>query len=102
MYGSTTRLEDGTQQLVDEAYITRSMMDPAADVVAGFAPVMPSYQGLVSPADTAAIIEYLKSLRDISEPHVVGPLPAAPIKGIAAPPRGSPVPSGARSGGQVP
>jgi cytochrome c oxidase subunit 2 len=38
-------------------------MDPAATISRGFAPLMPSYQGLLEPDETAAIIEYIRSLR---------------------------------------
>ncbi len=89
LYGSQELMQDGSRVIVDEAYITQSMMDPALRIVNGFRPVMPSYQGLVTPADTAAIIEFIKSLRDAAAPHVVAPLPAAPIDGIAPRPRGS-------------
>ncbi|MGE0449388.1 MAG: cytochrome c oxidase subunit II [Vicinamibacterales bacterium] len=88
VYDSEEPLRDGTRVRVDEAYMTRSMMDPAVEVVNGFDPVMPSYQGLLTPADTAAIIEFIKSLRDASQPHVVAPLPDGPIDGLAPAPRG--------------
>jgi cytochrome c oxidase subunit 2 len=70
LYGSTVRFKTGESQVVDEGYITESMMDPLAKVVAGYEPVMPTYQGRISPADTAGIIEYIKSLRsDRLEPE---------------------------------
>jgi cytochrome c oxidase subunit 2 len=80
-------LQDGTRVTVDEAYITRSMMDPALQIVNSFKPVMPSYQGLITPADTAAIIEFMKTLRDARQPRVVAPMPAQPIDGIVIRPR---------------
>ena len=89
LYGSQELMQDGSRVTVDEAYITESMMDPAARIVNGFQPVMPSYQGIVAPADTAAIIEFMKSLRNVQQPHVVAPLPAGPIDGIAIRPRGA-------------
>jgi cytochrome c oxidase subunit II len=57
------KLSTGEQVEVDEAYLTRSMMDPAAQVVAGYQNVMPSYQGKLSPPEVAAVVEYMKSLR---------------------------------------
>jgi len=48
---------------VDEAYLTESMMDPAAKVVAGFQPVMPSFQGKLAGPEVAALVEYIKSLQ---------------------------------------
>ncbi len=62
LYGSRVRLASGDTAIADEAYLTRSMMDPMADIVAGFDPVMPVYQGLLPPGDAAAIIEYIKSI----------------------------------------
>jgi cytochrome c oxidase subunit 2 len=50
--------------IADEAYLTKSMMEPAADVVAGYREVMPSYQGVLTAADTAALVELIRSLRD--------------------------------------
>jgi cytochrome c oxidase subunit 2 len=40
------------------------MMDPMADIVAGYAPVMPTFQGKMTPPQAAAIVEYIKSLQD--------------------------------------
>jgi cytochrome c oxidase subunit 2 len=39
------------------------MMDPAAQVVAGYQNVMPSFQGKMTPPEVAAVVEYIKSLR---------------------------------------
>jgi cytochrome c oxidase subunit 2 len=48
---------------VDDAYLTESMMDPSLRVVAGYADVMPSYRGALSPADAADIVALIHSLR---------------------------------------
>jgi cytochrome c oxidase subunit 2 len=45
------------------------MMDPLAKLAAGFPPVMPTYQGALAPADVAAIVELVRSLRDATPPH---------------------------------
>ncbi len=63
LYGKTERLEGGKTILVDEAYLTRSMMDPRADIVAGYQPVMPTFQGRLPAPEVAAIVEFIKSLR---------------------------------------
>lgn len=81
LYGRREELADGRIVVVDEAYITQSMMRPDQDVVAGFAPVMPSYKGLIPQADVAAIVEFIKSLRPIErEPAPYPPLPAERIE----------------------
>ncbi|HEY6173514.1 MAG TPA: c-type cytochrome [Kofleriaceae bacterium] len=77
-FGRMRHTTDGRDVLIDEAYLTESMMDPRAVIAAGFAPVMPSYQGALTPAEASAIVEYIRSLRDIRPAQVV-PAPAAPI-----------------------
>jgi cytochrome c oxidase subunit II len=66
LYGATVPLAGEAEVVVDEAYITESMMDPAAKLHRGFPPVMPSYFGRIRPPETAAIIEFIKSLRAIA------------------------------------
>jgi cytochrome c oxidase subunit 2 len=63
LYGSARPLAGGGTVMADEAYLTESMMDPLAKVVAGYAAVMPSYHGRLSAAQTGALVEYIKSLR---------------------------------------
>lgn len=56
-------LESGETIVADEGYITESMMDPLAKVVRGFKPVMPTFKGRISAPESAAIVEFIKSLR---------------------------------------
>ena len=63
LYLRDERLTSGKTVRADEAYLTKSMMDPAADVVQGFQNVMPTYLGKMSPPEVAAVVEYIKSLR---------------------------------------
>lgn len=62
LFGRRTQLASGHAVVADEAYLTKSMMDPAAEVVAGFQPVMPSFQGRMTAAQASAIVEYIKTL----------------------------------------
>jgi cytochrome c oxidase subunit 2 len=64
LYGSMRETTDHRTIKADEAYLTRSMIEPNADVVLGYKPVMPVYFGLLDPAETASLVEYIKSLRD--------------------------------------
>lgn len=64
MYKRREHLTTGETVLVDEQYITESMMDPNSRLVAGYAPVMPTYMAKLTAPETAAIVEYIKSLRD--------------------------------------
>ncbi|HVP69098.1 MAG TPA: cytochrome c oxidase subunit II [Anaeromyxobacteraceae bacterium] len=63
LYNRKVKLEDGRTIVADEAYITRSMMEPNAEVVAGYKPVMPTFQGKLSAPEAAAIVEFIKTLR---------------------------------------
>jgi cytochrome c oxidase subunit 2 len=62
LFGSERNLEDGSTVVADEAYLRSSILEPNAQIVAGFAGIMPAYQGVLSDEDVGAIIEYIKSL----------------------------------------
>ncbi|MBZ0235929.1 MAG: cytochrome c oxidase subunit II [Deltaproteobacteria bacterium] len=68
LYGSRVPLAGGGSVVVDEAYITESMMEPARRLHEGFAPIMPSYMGVLPAPDTAAIVEYVRSLGEGTPP----------------------------------
>ncbi len=66
LYGSKqTVMEGGTEKeiTVDDAYIKESMLEPTADIVKGFQPLMPSQKGLVSEGEIKALTAYIKSLK---------------------------------------
>ena len=63
LYQREEKLATGKQVVVDEAYLTRSMMDPGAEIVAGYQNVMPTYQGKLTPPEVGAVVEFIKSLR---------------------------------------
>jgi cytochrome c oxidase subunit 2 len=81
LYGRVVHLDGGRTTVADDAYLTRSMMEPNADVVAGFKPVMPSYVGVLTPGEVGALVELIRSLRDAPlAPSVALPrLSVAPI-----------------------
>ena len=62
LYGRDEKLMSGKTVRVDEAFITQSMMEPSLEVVEGYADIMPTYQGRLHGAESAAIVEYIKSL----------------------------------------
>lgn len=67
VFGRTENLVDGGTVTVDENYIRESILEPNARVVAGFEPVMPTYQGRLKDAEILAIIEYLKAPEGASQ-----------------------------------
>lgn len=64
LFGSPRRLKGGASVIADENYLRASMLDPQGQVVEGFEPVMPTFQGRVSEKEIGMIIEYLKTLSD--------------------------------------
>lgn len=90
LYGSPRRFAGGGTAVADEAYLTASMMDPHRDVVLGFLPVMPTYQGLLAPGDVSALVEYIKSLARAADGAQVPPEVKMPPEGPAFVPREAP------------
>lgn len=81
LYGSLRELEDGEVVRADDAYLTESMMQPAVRVVSGYQPVMPSFRGVLDASDTAAIVEYIRSLSQPAREPPPVELPAvAPLE----------------------
>jgi len=62
LYGAMVPLADKSFVRADEVYLHDSILLPNKQVVAGYAPIMPSYQGVISEGDLLEIIRYLKAL----------------------------------------
>src|SRR5205085_1074771 len=45
LFGQTVRLQDGSQVIADEGYIRDSILTPSVQVVDGWQPIMPTFQG---------------------------------------------------------
>ena len=60
LYGKTETLADGSQALVDEAFLRGFIVDPKARSIRGFPPVMPRID--MEAAELDAIVAYIKSL----------------------------------------
>jgi cytochrome c oxidase subunit 2 len=61
VFGRQVPVEGGGFRLADEAYLRDSILEPQKDVVAGYAPVMPSYEGVASEEEVIRLVAYLKS-----------------------------------------
>ena len=66
LVGRTVALEGGDTVVADEAYVRESIVNPSGRITAGYQPVMPAYQGLVSEEGLLALVEYVKSLGEAS------------------------------------
>ena len=64
IYSKPVALATGAVIIADEQYLHDSILLPQKDVTAGYAPVMPTYQGVLSEEDVMQLVAYLKSLTD--------------------------------------
>jgi len=62
VFGHAVTLQSGQKVTADEGYIRESILNPAAKVVAGYQPIMPTFQGQVTEEQLLALVEYVKSL----------------------------------------
>jgi cytochrome c oxidase subunit 2 len=62
IYGETHSFTDGTSALVDDDYLLESIINPAAKVREGFAPVMPAGFSALSQKQLDGLVAYIKTL----------------------------------------
>lgn len=60
--GSEVELQDGTTVTADDAYLTRAIVEPRAQVVKGYANIMPTTYADLSEADVKDLVAYLRAL----------------------------------------
>ena len=65
LFGRRVRLQSGVTLVADDAYVRESILDPAAKIVAGYEPIMPTFKGLVSEEGLLQLIAYIKSLQPV-------------------------------------
>jgi cytochrome c oxidase subunit 2 len=88
LVGRKVTLGTGEVVTADEGYIRESVLSPAAKIAAGYQPIMPTFQGLVSEEQLLQLIEYIKSLGG-PQPGQAAPAAApAPRQGKPGPPAG--------------
>jgi cytochrome c oxidase subunit 2 len=91
VYGSQVHLASGETVTADATYVRRSILEPPAQVVAGYQPIMPTFKGQVSEENLFRLIAYIKSLGagQQNAPAAAG----APATGVAT--TSAPAPSSA-------
>jgi cytochrome c oxidase subunit 2 len=83
IFGNQVRLRNGQAVLVDENYLRESILNPAAKIVAGYEPIMPSFEGQVDEQQLIYLLSYIKSLGAKGEQAA----PAASTAAAPAPPQ---------------
>jgi cytochrome c oxidase subunit 2 len=63
VYGAKVLLADGSTVVADEAYIRESILQPNAKIVAGYQPLMPTFQGQLTEEQILSLTAYIKSLQ---------------------------------------
>jgi len=62
VFGGPVPLSSGSVVIADDRYIRDSILNPKAQVAAGYAPVMPTFAGQVSEDDLAKLVAYIESI----------------------------------------
>jgi len=107
IFGRQVHLQNGQTIIADESYIRESITNPQAKLVAGYPPIMPTFQGLISEEGLLQLIAYVKSLSpnasaggapapaagpSVAAPGAAGPggtIPGTPVPRNAAPRKAS-------------
>ncbi|MES2788669.1 MAG: cytochrome c oxidase subunit II [Planctomycetota bacterium] len=76
LLGRTVPLQNGQKIVADENYIRESILRPAAKIVAGYQPLMPSFEGQVS---EEGILQLIAEIKAMGQPEGRGPQGASPI-----------------------
>jgi len=63
VYGGKVLLADGSTVTADDAYIRESILAPNAKIVAGYQPLMPTFQGQLTEEQILSLTAYIKSLQ---------------------------------------
>ncbi len=51
------------RSLVDDAYLRNAILNPSEHVTAGFAPIMPTYQGQINEDGLIDLVEFIKNMQ---------------------------------------
>jgi cytochrome c oxidase subunit II len=81
IFGQEVRLTSGETVMRDEAYLRKSIVEPATQVVEGYQPIMPPYQGQLTEDQVLQLITYIKNLRRRTR--------GCPMSVTTVPPRGT-------------
>jgi len=78
VYGKPVLLDDGRTVTADDNYVRESILTPGAKVVAGFKPIMPSFNGIVNEEQLLSLIAYVKSISQPEQREPASNRPAVP------------------------
>lgn len=64
IFGRKVLLDNGQVITADDNYIRESIMNPSAKIVAGYPPIMPTFQGQMTEEQLLDLMAYIKTLKD--------------------------------------
>jgi cytochrome c oxidase subunit II len=88
VFGRQIQLANNQTVRADEGYIRESIINPHAKLVAGFGPIMPTFQGQVSEDQLMQLLAFIKSLNVVNPQTVTpatNPTPANTAQPAASP-----------------
>ena len=63
LFGTQVTMQDGTKVTANEDYIRESILNPAAKIVQGYQPVMPTFKGQVTEEELIQLVNFVKTLK---------------------------------------
>lgn len=66
IYGKEVELVGGGTVLANDEYIRNSIINPGAQIVEGFQPIMPTFKGQVTEEQLLGLVAYIKSLSGVT------------------------------------
>ncbi len=88
IYGRPVPIQEGdnvTFVNADDRYIRDSILLPKSQIVAGYQPLMPSYQGQISEEDLLKIVAYIKSMSRQASTETIAPPEYDADRGVTSP-----------------
>jgi cytochrome c oxidase subunit 2 len=85
LFGRKVDLTNGQSLTADESYVRESIENPQAKIVAGFGPIMPTFQGQVTPEQLIQLMSFIKSLQVTGAPAATAPSPKSASSPAPAP-----------------
>lgn len=66
IYGKEVKFVGGGSTIVNDEYIRNSILNPSSQIVEGYQPIMPTFQGQVTEEQLMALVAYIKSLSGVT------------------------------------
>lgn len=66
IYNKEVKLAGGQTVIANDEYIRNSILNPGAQIVEGYQPIMPTFKGQVTEEQLVALVAYIKSLSGVT------------------------------------